>query len=53
MICHLISPLDVRGSEGIKLIDTGEDTKLVHRRKRPEVATHFSSLFSDAFEGRA
>ena len=34
------------------LTDTGEDSKLVHRRKRPKVDTLFSSLFSDAFERR-
>ena len=28
-----------------KLTDTGEDSKLVHRRKRPKVDTLFSSLF--------
>ena len=27
------------------LTDTGEDSKLVHRRKRPKVDTLFSSLF--------
>ena len=27
------------------LTDTGEDSKLVHRRKRPRVDTLFSSLF--------
>ena len=30
------------------LSDTGEDSKLVHRRKRPKVDTLFSSLFFDA-----
>ena len=34
------------------LTDTGEDSKLVHRRKRPKVDTIFSSLFSDASERR-
>ena len=35
------------------LTDTGEDSKLVHRRKRPKVDTLFSSLFfSDASERR-
>ena len=29
-----------------KLTDTGEDSKLVHRRKRPKVDPLFSSLFS-------
>ena len=33
------------------LTDTGEDSKLVHRRKRPKVETHFFSFF-DAFERR-
>ena len=33
------------------LTDTGEDSKLVHRRKRPKVETLFSSFF-DAFERR-
>ena len=31
---------------------TGEDSKLVYRRKRPKVDTLFSSLFSDASERR-
>ena len=35
-----------------QLTDTGEDSKLVHRRKRPKVDTLFSSLFSDASERR-
>ena len=35
-----------------KLTDTGEDSKLVHRRKRPKMDTLFSSLFSDASERR-
>ena len=30
--------------------DTGEDSKLVHRRKRPKVDTLYPSLFSDASE---
>ena len=34
------------------LTDTGEDSKLVHRRKRPKVDTLYSSLFSDASERR-
>ena len=34
------------------LIDTDEDSKFVHRRKRPKVDTLFSSLFSDASERR-
>ena len=34
------------------LTDTGGDSKLVHRRKRPKVDTLFSSLFSDASERR-
>ena len=34
------------------LTDTGEDSKLVHRRKRPKVDTLFSALFSDASERR-
>ena len=34
------------------LTDTGKDSKLVHRRKRPKVDTLFSSLFSDASERR-
>ena len=34
------------------LTDTGKDSKLVHRQKRPKVDTLFSSLFSDAFERR-
>ena len=29
------------------LTDTGEDSKLVRRRKRPKVDTLFSSVFSD------
>ena len=32
------------------LTDTGEDSKFIHRRKRPKVDTLFSSLFSDASE---
>ena len=32
--------------------DTGEDSKLVHRQKRPKVDTLFSSLFFDASERR-
>ena len=32
--------------------DTGEDSKLFHRRKRPKVDTLFSTLFSDATERR-
>ena len=35
----------------VTLTDTGEDSKLVHRRKRPKVDTLFSSL-SDASERR-
>ena len=35
-----------------KLTDTGEDSKLVHRRKRPKVDTLFSYLFLDASERR-
>ena len=34
------------------LTDTGEDSKLVHRQKRPKVDPLFSSLFSDASERR-
>ena len=34
------------------LTDTGEDSKLVHRRKRPKVETLCSSLFRDASERR-
>ena len=34
------------------LPDTGEDSKLVHRRKRPKVDKLFSSFFSDASERR-
>ena len=34
------------------LTDTGEDSKFVHRRKRPKVDKPFSSLFSDASERR-
>ena len=34
------------------LTDAGEDSKLVHRRKRPKVDTLFRSLFSDASERR-
>ena len=34
------------------LTDTGEESKLVYRRKRPIVDTLFSSLFSDASERR-
>ena len=36
------------GSFSSLLTDTGEDSKLVDRRKRPKVDTLFSSLFSDA-----
>ena len=32
--------------------DTGEDSKLVHRRKRLKVDALFSSLFSDASDRR-
>ena len=34
------------------LTDTGEDSKLVYRRKRPKVDTLLSSLFSNASERR-
>ena len=34
------------------LTDTGEDSKLVHMRKRPKVDTLFSTLFFDASERR-
>ena len=34
------------------LTDTGEDSKLVHRRKRPKVDTLYSSLLSEASERR-
>ena len=34
------------------LTDTGEDSKLVHRRKGPKVDTLFSSLFFDVSERR-
>ena len=34
------------------LTDTGEDSRLVNRRKRPKVDTLFSSLFSEASERR-
>ena len=34
------------------LTDAGEDSKLVHRRKRPKVDTLFSSLFADTSERR-
>ena len=36
----------------MRLTDTGEDSKLVHRWKRPKVDTLFSSLFYDASERR-
>ena len=36
----------------IKLNDTDEDSKLVHRRKCQKVDTLFSSFFSDASERR-
>ena len=36
----------------ILLTDTGEGSKLVHRRERPKVDTLFSSLFSGASERR-
>ena len=42
---------DPESEKGV-LTDTGEDSKLVHRRKRPKVETLFSSLFSDACERR-
>ena len=32
------------------LTDTGEDSKLLHKRKRPKVDTLLSSLFFDASE---
>ena len=44
--------LSARASLHKRLTDTGEDSKLVHRWKRPEVDTLFSSLFSDASERR-
>ena len=34
------------------LTDTGEDSKIVLRRKRPKLDTLFASLFSDASERR-
>ena len=34
------------------LTDTGEDSKLLHRRKRPKVDTLFCSFFCDASERR-
>ena len=34
------------------LTDSGEDSRLVHRRKGPKVDTLFSSFFSDASERR-
>ena len=39
------------GQFGI-LTDTGEDSKLVHRRIRPKVDTLFVLFFSDASERR-
>ena len=36
----------------LPLTDTGEDSKLVHRRKRPKLDTLFSSLFPDGSERR-
>ena len=38
--------------KSFSLTDTGEDSKLVHRRKRPKVDTLFPSPFSDASERR-
>ena len=35
-----------------RLTDTGEDARLVHRRKSPKVDTLFSSLFFEASERR-
>ena len=40
------------GESSQGLTDTGEDSKLVDRRKRPKVDALFSSLFSDASERR-
>ena len=40
----------IKNSKIFTLTDTGEDSKLVHRRKRPKVDTLFSILFSDAPE---
>ena len=36
----------------MNLTDTAEDSKLVHRRKRPKLDALFSSLFSDVSERR-
>ena len=49
-----VTQRDIQGSLQSKLLltDTGDDSKLVHRRKRPKVDTLFSSLFSEASERR-
>ena len=39
-------------SHPLSSTDTSEDSKLVHRQKRPKVDTLFSPLFSDASERR-
>ena len=43
---------DLKRDEMLNLTDTGEDSKLVHRRKRPKMDTLYSSLFSNASERR-
>ena len=49
LIINLMNFLNYFGSflknASCTLIDTGEDSELVHRRKRPNVNTLFSSLF--------
>ena len=40
---------DLKRDELLNLTDTGEDSKLVHRRKRPKVDKLFSSLFFRRF----
>ena len=50
-----VGPLPAAGFGSLNLkflTGTGEDSKLVHRRKRPKVDALFSSLFSDATERR-
>ena len=52
LLTSLNQKVRIQASIAHNLTDTGEDSKLVHRRKRPKVDTLFSSLFSDAFERR-
>ena len=46
------SPNVSNHSKNLSLTDTGDDSKLVHRWKRPKMDTLFSSLFSAASQRR-